>query len=397
MISNHFQYLVQFFFYFNLIHYNILNHMETCKIILYDEKSTTRTLKTIEKIKEYQDNIQNCDKEEMIKILLNEGLLETYYILKKEVLVRLLSRFEIIEPINNYNTKEPKQKRITHKQNRRVINVKRSSGIICIRRNNKLNRYEVLLVEKKHTYAYFDFIHGNYNKDKISSIVDIIFEMTMEEKLLILSKDFSLLWESLWNNNLVKSMNKDCQNNKRLEVPNSISNSSNNNYKFDTKYTKSSLYESKKEQYDEIMNKYNLERVILSYNHSGELRWEVPKGRVNDQESELFCAIRELEEETSLKIYENNVYNYQLIPNLKFSTTVLHNNNEYECVYFCCYIKNNSNTEFNLLNNKQLNEIKSIKWVSMNMLKEYNVDCEDAIRKSVNYIKSKKINRLNLE
>ena len=73
-----------------------------------------------------------------------------------------------------------------------------SSGIICINNDEKENKY--LLICRKDTLGYVDFIRGKYplyNKDYIQNIID---EMTLDEKRKISTMSFNELWTDLWGN-----------------------------------------------------------------------------------------------------------------------------------------------------------------------------------------------------
>ena len=72
-----------------------------------------------------------------------------------------------------------------------------SNGIILFRKN-KNNRFEYLMICRKDSLGYVDFIRGKYplyNRKYIQNLVD---EMTIQEKENILTKSFDELWNKLW-------------------------------------------------------------------------------------------------------------------------------------------------------------------------------------------------------
>ena len=74
-----------------------------------------------------------------------------------------------------------------------------SYGIISIR---KQKQFEFLMICRKDSLGYVEFLRGKYplyNKSYIQTLID---EMTVEEKKRILILDFDTLWKKLWNDEL---------------------------------------------------------------------------------------------------------------------------------------------------------------------------------------------------
>lgn len=159
-----------------------------------------------------------------------------------------------------------------------------SIGVIAFRKVD--NDFQYLMIRRKDTLGYIDFMRGKYpiyNKLYISNIIN---EMTIEEKRRLQNESFDSLWLSLWGNDIgiqyrgEEKSSRDKFETLRLGV--TINNSI---------YTLNSLIE-------ESVTKWN------------EPEWGFPKGRRNYQEKELSCALREFEEETgydrtSIKIIQN--------------------------------------------------------------------------------------------
>ena len=74
-----------------------------------------------------------------------------------------------------------------------------SFGILCYRRNLK-NTIEYLLVQRKDTLGYVDFLRGKFSETNNFQLINIISEMTEEEKINIQTKTYKELWSKLWNN-----------------------------------------------------------------------------------------------------------------------------------------------------------------------------------------------------
>ena len=77
-----------------------------------------------------------------------------------------------------------------------------SLGIIAFRYNSKINQNEFLMIRRKDTLGYVDFMRGKYNINNKSYILNIINEMTLNEKNNLQDCEFDLLWNELWGNNV---------------------------------------------------------------------------------------------------------------------------------------------------------------------------------------------------
>ena len=74
-------------------------------------------------------------------------------------------------------------------------------GIIVLRINANGVR-EYLLIRRKDSIGYVEFMRGKYNVINKMYILNIISEMTLEEKQRIVSNDFDELWNKLWGDNV---------------------------------------------------------------------------------------------------------------------------------------------------------------------------------------------------
>ena len=130
-----------------------------------------------------------------------------------------------------------------------------------------------LMVQRKHSLGYLEFIRGRYNLDNTKTIIHLIEQMTPNEINQINTKDFDFLWNNLWDSNNVKNKNHHKE------------------------------YLISKQKFYQI--KLNFNEIITNtkpkYNFN---EWGFPKGRRETYESDLVCAVREFEEETSLKEHE---------------------------------------------------------------------------------------------
>tara|TARA_B100001758_G_C18413920_1_gene617942 strand:- start:3699 stop:4496 length:798 start_codon:yes stop_codon:yes gene_type:complete len=227
-----------------------------------------------------------------------------------------------------------------------------SSGIACFKKDIRGN-LEYLLICRKDTLGYVDFIRGKYPLYNVSYIQNLINEMTIEEKNKILTKDFKFLWNELWGN------------------------FSGQQYTCEEKNSNQKLLQLKDGIY--IDNEFfDLNKLIETSNTNWvNPEWGFPKGRRNYQENDIKCATREFIEETGF--HEND---FVIIKNvLPFEEVFMGSNfKSYKHKYYLAYMMN----ERNLLN-FQKSEVSKMKWVSLDeclsLIRPYNIEKKDLIKR----------------
>ena len=206
-----------------------------------------------------------------------------------------------------------------------------SYGLVVYRLNN--NKKEYLMVRRKNSFGYIDFIRGKYNLQNIHQIKNMIDEMSLEEKNNLLTEPFENIWFQMWGNNNIKYKIEENSSLKKFE-----------------ELKKGILF------HDKIIN---LE-ILISQSKTNwvETEWEFPKGKKNYHEQEINCALREFEEETG-----NKIENLYIIENLApFEEIFMGTNNKtYKNKYFVGYMKEN----VDILENYQKNEISKIEWKTL--------------------------------
>ena len=230
-----------------------------------------------------------------------------------------------------------------------------SIGIIPIRivkkYNNILKKYvndvEVLIIKRKDTLSFVDFMRGKYSIEDKNYILNLLNNMTINERNYILKNDFDIIWQYLWNYN------------------------TNNLYKNEEKTSKNK-FNILKNGYLNILESYSLNSLIdLCDKYYKETEWGFPKGRRNYQEKDIMCGLREFEEETGYKkndiVIINNIVPFEEI----FSGS---NYKSYKHKYFLGIITNNCQPD----NDFQIYEINEIKWVQINnvnnFIRDYNYE-----------------------
>ena len=195
---------------------------------------------------------------------------------------------------------------------------------------SSLGHIEYLLIKRKDSLAFVEFVRGKYNPEDAGYIKKMLGNMTVAERLQI-GVDFDKLWQSVWGELPIRSHKQD--------------------------------YDTSKEKYNLIMENGLLSSLMGSTltTHS-EPEWGFPKGRRNPGEDDLVCAMREFYEETGL-----TKHSYTLIKNMEpleesfFGTNRVH----YSHKYYLAICDNDQDVSMNMGNLHMSREIGDIVWFSL--------------------------------
>ena len=243
-----------------------------------------------------------------------------------------------------------------------------SVGLIVYKNANDLeNELKYLMICRKDTIGYIEFIRGKYSLNNKAYIINILSEMTNEEKNRILNIDFNVLWKELWGNNVNHHYNEE-------------------------QHTSKEKFDSLRNGVSYCGENYNLQMLIdETTTHWEEAEWGFPKGRHNNNEKDLMCALREFEEETgysrySLKIVQN------LMPFEEIFTGSNYKSYKHK-YYIACLVSEKGDTMIeNSTSNFQNSEVSKIQWKTyadgLNSIRAYNLE-----KKSV----LERVNKLLLE
>ena len=189
---------------------------------------------------------------------------------------------------------------------------------------------EFLLIQRKDSLAFNEFLRGKYNYHDIEYISKLLKDMTIKEQQSILTKTFHQLWTDLWGENSTLQSHK-------------------NNYELSEKRF-NQLIPTLPELVEKNPTRWN------------EPEWGFPKGRRNPYESDIHCEIREFQEETGLTSKDFSVIqNTQSISETFFGSNHVH----YCHKYYFAICPSQIEVEFNKNNHHMAREIGDIRWFTL--------------------------------
>jgi 8-oxo-dGTP pyrophosphatase MutT (NUDIX family) len=227
-----------------------------------------------------------------------------------------------------------------------------SYGIIVFR--HSVEGLQFLMIRRKDSFGYIDFIRGKYICYNVEQIQQIIDEMSTNEKERLLTESFENLWKKLWGDCKMQYKGEEVASSKKFEI---IKNGIIVN---DKKITLEEIIHNSKTRWDET-------------------EWEFPKGRRNFQEKDIDCALREFEEETGYLCKDVNVIE-NLLP---FEETFIGSNHKcYKHKYYLAYM-NDNNERDSSLDNFQRSEVSKLQWKSVDecleSIRPYNLEKKQLI------------------
>lgn len=141
-----------------------------------------------------------------------------------------------------------------------------SYGIILMKAAADGQECKVLLVRRKDSMSFVEFVRGKYSPEDHVYLEKLCEGMTLTEQDMLRTCTFSQIWSHIWGNSS-KSYNRD--------------------------------YAFSESKYNDV---YRILPSILDKKRSiwTEPEWGFPKGRRNQDEADLDCALREFYEETNI-------------------------------------------------------------------------------------------------
>lgn len=225
---------------------------------------------------------------------------------------------------------------------------KESYGIACCRFNMQTKKPEVLMIKKKYTYAFFDFVFCKYKKRDEHRLRKLFEQMSLQEKADILKLDFDKLW---------------CRIRVKIPDPSNYTNSKNSFIKKNNDAWNTYINKKNKFNHNFINNdKGRRLKKLINRTKSIDYIWEIPKGRPQLNEKPINTAVREFYEETDIGI---DKYTFLLHTKPIIESYVV-NRCQYKHTYFIAVAnKFNWDPELNFSSHEQSLEVENIQWVSL--------------------------------
>ncbi len=210
----------------------------------------------------------------------------------------------------------------------------------------KPGRIRVLLVRRRYTYAYIDFVYGRYGKNA-RSLGRLFNAMTAEELLTVRTFNFEMMWNVLW----------------KEKVPRSVH------------YSRDEIYMKTHAKFSSYVMRSSatIQNVIDNTESKGNILWEIPKGHKDfSRETDVMCAVREMEEETGF-----SPDTYKIIPSFIHEVKYDHRKTRYILRYYVAVLHEDRSPKCDDRgfvavkggSGRMLNEVSSIRWMTLNEVK----------------------------
>ena len=249
-----------------------------------------------------------------------------------------------------------------------------SYGVICFQliidpeTNTKRTKY--LMVQRKDSLSYVEFIRGKYNIKSKGYIVNMFAMMTNDERDGIATKTFEALWQEMWCKNITDESKTFSKEFKEA------------NDKF--QLLKKGYFIKSGEHIQFFDISYIIANTSSRYN---ETEWGFPKGRRNINEGDVDCALREFREETGIPQKSVQLCTNYIKPlDEVFSGS---NNIRYKHVYYIA--KMNVTSQFaqsvtiDPKNRQQCKEIRNIRWFdydeAQSKIREHNMERKELLKR----------------
>lgn len=219
-----------------------------------------------------------------------------------------------------------------------------SYGIIIAKKEEEDEDIKFLLIQRKNSIGFIDFIKFKYNPNNIVFLGKLFTDMAPYEKNDLLNLSFS----DLYKKSLASPM-------KRINTKD---------------------YEKAKAQFEYIQKGYMVDDEFISIktlidsnpSYKSTLEWGFPKGkRRRGNEEDMQCAIREFEEESNYKSSDYTLINF---PRNAFWELYRGTNDYYYLyIYYVAFLKRGKPAYIDPKNICQVGEIGDIKWVTFDQAK----------------------------
>jgi len=223
-----------------------------------------------------------------------------------------------------------------------------------------------LLIRRKHSLGFTEFIRGNYKKDNITGIIYLFQQMTPGEIKDISELEFDELWDKFWSGDAKKKKYN-------------IKQYTESKHNFDC---------LKKQMLVELPLDFYVRNIKPPYTSP---EWGFPKGRKMRGENDLDCAIREFCEETGYSPTD-----IKIISNVKpiVENIIGTNGKSYRHIY---YLAEDISNNIPSIGEKNYNEIGDIGFFSYEetsrIFREYHIEKKNIAKNIFMYYLDSMINK----
>jgi len=244
-----------------------------------------------------------------------------------------------------------------------IILFKQTKNSISVNDTNSEKDYEFLMIRRKDSFGYIDLIRGKYSCQNIEQIQGIINEMSFSEKEKILNHNFKELWNLMWGNtNNSHYKNEEILSAKKFDIL------KNGFFIYDEDDFENNEKESENDVSKEGGKWITLADLVKKSDTLWkETEWEFPKGRRNQKEKDLDCALREFEEETGISKDQISIIE-NIMP---FEETFIGTNyKSYKNKYFLAFIKEQDDLNNQPFIHFQPSEVSKMEWKTLDQCLE---------------------------
>jgi 8-oxo-dGTP pyrophosphatase MutT (NUDIX family) len=200
---------------------------------------------------------------------------------------------------------------------------------------------QVLMIQRKDSLGFMDIMRGKYKVSEPDYIKKQLRGMTQGERHKLETMDFEEIWNELWGSDIELTTR----------------------YAHDHVISKQKLAELRSGVQLANGDKYCLADLLRQgpalYDTP---EWGFPKGRRDPYESDIRCAFRELEEETSISEHEVlKVTNVAPFIEQFYGSNNIH----YRHTYYIAHYIGNRNISFDALNSEMTREIGNLVWKNL--------------------------------
>ena len=215
---------------------------------------------------------------------------------------------------------------------------------------NVMNSIKFLLVQRKHSIGFVDFIRGKYKVDNIDNINFLFQHMIPDEINNIAIKSFDELWCELWNEDITQL----------------------NPNKKDYAQAKEKFTQLKENKELDVNLDFYVNNVKPLYQTN---EWGFPKGRKSKNETNRECAIREFLEETNISADKIKIIdNIEPIEELMTGT----NGIKYKHIYYIA--ETYENIEISVEGNDEIGNIKFLTFNDgINIIRDYHNEKKEVL------------------